>query len=687
MAYRLAIDTGGTFTDLIMQDEKGNLQIVKVASTPRNPATALFDSLKLTAEQNGTNISQLLSNCEIFVHGTTVATNAVVEQKRAKTGLICTEGFRHVLFTRDGGRTNIYDMRVDYCQPLVPVYLTLPVRERINSEGGIEVPLDEESVLQAILQFKKWNVKAIGVCLLWSIVNPIHERRIGEIIREVWPDADYSLSHEVQPIIREYQRTCATVLDASLKPIMKGYIRELQESLRANGLAQEVLVTNCSSGMMPASGIVERPVYVIDSGPAMGPIVGKLCGEEVGTGNVIVADMGGTSFDMSMIIDGAIAVSRMKTIGSDPVGITMTEVSAIGAGGGSIAWVDEGGLLHVGPTSAGADPGPACYGRGGQDPTVTDADLLLGYLNKDNYVGGRLKLYPELSYRVIEQKIARALGIEVQTAANAIVQVVNENMVNGIEEISVKRGLDPRDFLFVVFGGAGPTHAAAIARSLKMTRVYIPRLAAGGCALGMLLSNIKFENLASYFTDSRGFDFVGVNRVLGECESRGRASLEKQNIAPENVRFEYFVEARYPMQVYGLEIPVGGWEVTPELLHMMTESFHRVHDERYGSREEGQFVEFTDWRVVAIGDIPRVKLPEQDYVGEDATPALKGKREVFFTEAGEFVETPVYDGSRLAHGNRMEGPAIIEEATTTVVVPPVSRLIVNRWGDYRMELD
>ncbi|MBI2853847.1 MAG: hydantoinase/oxoprolinase family protein [Chloroflexi bacterium] len=686
MAYRVGVDAGGTFTDLIIHDGEGNIVIAKSPSTPERPTIAILDTLRLAAEQYKVSLKELLSSCELFVHATTVATNAVIEGKRAKVGLICTEGFKHVLYMRDGGRTDIYNLHVDYPEPLVPLYLTLPVRERINAEGKIEVPLDEKSLIQTIRQLKKWNVGAIAVCLLWSIVNPIHEKRIGEIIRQEWPDVDYSLSHEVAPVIREYQRTCATVLDASLKPIVKDYIQGLERSLKTNGLRQDFVMAISSGGMMPASEVIKKPVHTIASGPAMGPVVGKICGEEAGTGNVIVADMGGTSCDVSMIIDGAITLTRTKTIGADAAGITMTEVSSIGAGGGSIGWVDAASLLHVGPASAGAEPGPACYGKGGRDATVTDADLLLGYLNKDNFLGGRLSLCPELSHEAIEEKVAKPLGLEVDRAACAVFDVVNENMANCVEEISVRRGLDPREFLLVFFGGAGPVHAAAIASSLNMTKVYIPRLAAGACALGMLLTDIKFQNIATHFTNSNEFDFEGVNRVLAELESKGRASLEKERVAPEDMKFEHFVDARYPLQVWGLEIPLSRRKVTPDMMSDIVESFHRAHEQKYGVREEGQHVEFNDWSVVATGIVPRIMLREQKHAGEDASSAIKGKRKAYFKEERGFVETPIYDGSKLAYGNRISGPAIIEEVTTTVVAPPGSKVSVNRWGDYLMDL-
>ena len=686
MPVRISVDVGGTFTDLVVADEKAVRGSVKVASTPHDPMIGVLDAVRLAAEEVGEKTEKLLSECALFIHGTTVATNALLQQKTTKTGLICTKGHRHILYYRDAGKLEPYNLRMKYPEPLVPIYLTLPVAERINSEGGVEVPLNEQDVTEAIRQFKRWNVEAIAVCLLWSIVNPSHEQRIADIINEEWPEVGYSISSEVQPLVREYHRTCATVIDASLKPIMSKYVQSLQQSLADQGFKHEFLMVVSSGGVMRASDSAKRPIYTVSSGPSMGPLAGRMCGETIGTNNVIVIDMGGTSFDVSTVIDGMLPVSRDQKIGADPLGIIAVEVTTLGAGGGSVAWVDPGGMLCVGPQSAGADPGPACYEMGGEEPTVTDADLLLGYLNPNNFLGGRKKLNPELAHKAISEKVAKPLKFTAEEAAAAIVSVVEQNMFSGIEDITVRRGIDPREFLLVSGGGAGPVHAAALAQELGITRVLIPKYATALCAFGMLATDIKFDHATTYYTDSQNFDFEGVNSLLARLESAGRTCLLEEGVAPENIRFEYFTEARYPFQVWGLEFPLRGLPITAEALPQVIEDFESLHEERYGAREPGQYVEFTHWRVAAEGIMPRVVVTEQPYTREDASAALKGERRAYFKEMGGFGDTRFYDGGMLAPGNKIEGPAIVEEPGTTIVIPPKWKVTVTSRGDYLMEV-
>jgi N-methylhydantoinase A len=677
------VDVGGTFTDLIVADERGVRDVVKVPTTPRDPTVGVLDGVRFAAEESGATTEQLLGECEFFIHGTTVSTNALLQKKTAKTGLLCTKGHRHILYYRDAGKLEPYNLRVTYPEPLIPVYLTLPVTERLNSEGGVETPLHEQDVREAIRQLKDWNVEAIAVALLWSVVNPAHERRIAAIIEEEWPGVHTSISSEVQPLIREYHRTCATVIDASVKPIIRRYVESLQKALAEKGLKQEFLMVVSSGGVMSAPDSVKRPIYTVNSGPSMGPLSGKVCGETIGARNVIVIDMGGTSFEVSTVIDGVIPVSREQKIGTDPLGIIAIDVNTLGAGGGSIAWVDPGGMLCVGPQSAGADPGPACYALGGRDATVTDADVVLGYLNPDNFLGGRKRLDRERAREAIEENIAKPLGLSTDEAAAAIVTVVEEKMFSGIEEITVRRGIDPREFLLVSGGGAGAAHAAALAEELDIGQVLVPKHATALCAFGMLASDIRFDNAITHYTDSKAFDFEGVNRNLSRLETLGRESLLAGGMPPERMRFEFFVEARYPFQVWGLEFPLPAGRITEEILPRIVEDFERLHEERYGAREPGQYVEFTHWRATASGLMPKVAVNEQkSSAGQDASKALKGERKAYFKETGAFLDTRIYDGGALVPGGEIRGPAIVEEPGTTLVIPPRWRASVTGRGDY-----
>jgi len=683
---RISVDVGGTFTDLILADETGVRNVVKVPTTPHDPTIGVLDAVRLAADGRGASVGQLLRACEFFIHGTTVSTNALLQKKTAKTGLLCTKGHRHILYYRDAGKLEPYNLRVKYPEPLIPLYLTLPVKERMNSEGGVETPLDEQDVREAVRQLKTWNVEAIAVALLWSVVNPAHEQRIAEMIEEEWPGIHTSISSEVQPLVREYHRTCATVIDASVKPIIRRYVESLQKTLAENGLENEFLMVVSSGGVMSAPDSVKRPIYTVNSGPSMGPVSGKVCAETIGARNVIVIDMGGTSFEVSTVINGVIPVSREQEIGADPLGIIATDVNTLGAGGGSIAWVDPGGMLCVGPRSAGADPGPACYAMGGTDATVTDADVILGYLNPDNFLGGRKKLDRDLSHKAIDQNIARPLSLSIEEAAAAIVTVVEEKMFSGIEEITVRRGIDPREFLLVSGGGAGAAHAAALAEELGIECVLVPKHATALCAFGMLASDIRFDNAITYYTDSKTFDFEAVNGNLTRLEALGRESLFAGGIPPEKMRFEYFVEARYPFQVWGLEFPLPGGRITEETLPEIVEDFERLHEERYGAREPGQYVEFTHWRVTASGLMPKLTAAGQKPFGEeDASKALKGERKAYFKETGAFEDARTYDGGVLTPGNEIAGPAIVEEAGTTLVIPLKWKASVTSRGDYLLK--
>ncbi len=685
MAYKVGIDAGGTFTDTVVVDEKGAISVFKAPSTPQDPGKGVYDTLELAAKHYGLPLRDFMANCEMVVHGTTVATNAVIQHKAAKTGLICTRGFTSILHLREGAKPEPFNLNMEYPKPYVPRYLTLPVEERVNSEGEVVIPLNEDDVRKAIRQFKDWNVQAVAVCLLWSIRNPSHEQKIARIIEQEWPAVAYSLSSEVLPVIREYPRTSATVVDASLKPVMRKYTDRLQQSLSENGFRREFLMVIASGGVVAAKSAVERPVFTVLSGPAMGPVAGLLYGQTRGVDNVITVDMGGTSFDMSIVTEGRIATTRGAKVADVPVGVNTLEVDTIGAGGGSIAWVDAGGLLHVGPQSAGAVPGPACYEKGGEEPTVTDANVILGYINPDYFLGGRMRINPALSHRAME-KVARRLGLGIAETAEAVMRVVNQNMISGMEHISVKRGMDPREYLFVCGGGATAIHAGEMARELDMKQVLVPRTTAALCALGMLTTDIKFDSVGSLSTSSLAFDFARVNRVLDDLEAKGKRFLKEEGVDEARWRFDYFANARYPRQSFELEVPLRSSRLSPDSIGQLVQDFHDHHERTYAVSERSSQVEFTDWRVVATGVMPKITLPVQSHGGADATHALKGRRKAYFKALGGFADTPIYEGPKLVHGNKLKGAAVIEEPTTTIVVWPGWEVTVTENGDYFMEL-
>lgn len=686
MTFRIGVDTGGTFTDLAVSDEAGGFHMYK-SPTTADYITGVINCLKSYAADYKMDLKDFFRKTEtLIIYGSTIATNAVIQWKGAKVGIICTKGHKGILYRREGGKQDVFNLYIPYPRSLVSPYLCREVTERINSEGGIEIPLDEDSVRAAVRQFKEWNVEAIGVCLLWSIVNNAHERRIKEIVEEEWPGIPISLSSEVQPIIREYHRASCVAFDAMLKPIMSDYVKNFRKSLADYGFKNELLTVVSTGGIVTASEALVKPVYSLFSGPAMGPTAGLFFARQEGVENVVTVDMGGTSFDTSAIVDGMPTITRDARVGEYPTGVTSVEVLTLGAGGGSIAWVDPGGLLRVGPLSAGAEPGPACYGKGGQEPTVTDANVVLGYVNPDYFLGGGIKISPELSRKAIEGKIAQPLKCEIQEAAIGIYRVVNENMVGGILDMTVRRGIDPRAFLLIVGGGAGPAHAAKIAKELGMKKIVIPKACPVLCAMGMLNADLTFSYVGSKYTETINFDFNGVNSMLAELERRAKGALDRARIPAENRRFEYYVAARYPMQAYAIDLPLRGSRFTLGMIAQLEADFHAAHEKLYAVSDPTCYVQCTDWRVLGIGVMPRLVLREQPYVGEDACKAIKGKRSAYFDEVGGFAEIPIYDGHKLGYGSKIDGPAIIEDPLTTTVVVPGAKVTVNKVGSYIMEL-
>jgi N-methylhydantoinase A len=687
-ALSLGIDTGGTFTDLTAIDESGRLRIYKSPTTPQDYTIGIVNCLKQCADDYSLDLKEFFRRFEVFVvHGCTIATNTVVQWKGAKVGIICTMGHSSVLWKREANKIqDIFNFYIPWPKPLVPTYLCLEVTERLNSEGGVEVPLDEESVRRAVRQLKDWDVESIGVCLLWSILNSTHERRVGEIIEEEWPGIPYSLSSDVQPIIREYHRTSCVALDAMLKPIMSDYAKNFNKTLESYGYKREFLMVVSTGGIMTASEAIKKPVYTLFSGPAMGPTAGLFFAKHEGTENCVVIDMGGTSFDVSTVIDGMPTITREAQVSGHPTGVTSIDVLTLGAGGGSIAWVDKGGMLHVGPESAGAQPGPACYGVGGKEPTVTDANVVLGYINPDYFWGGRMKISSELAQKAIEQKVAQPLKQDIGAAASGIYRVVNENMVGGILEMTLRRGIDPREFLLIAGGGATAIHAARLAQELDMKKILIPRVAPVLCAMGMLNADVTFSEVGSMYTNSANFDFDSVNNLLDSLKQRAQLALEREGIALKNRKFEYYAAAKYLGQPYTIDFSLRGGVITSETLPQIIDDFHAVYKKRFTVSDPTSVIEFTDWRVLGIGVMPRPSLEEQTAAGGDASKALKGKRNAYFESVGGFTEVPIYDGAKLLYGMKVEGPAIIEDELTTTVVIPNSQVTVDKFGSYIIEL-
>ncbi len=686
MGYRISVDVGGTFTDLTLVDGEAYLGRYKSSTTPQDLSQGIFDCLRLASEDLKISLQEFLGRTDVFIHGSTIATNAIIEERGAKVGLICTTGTKYSLWKGEGRNPNIFSYKIPKPKPLLRPYLCLEVAGRINSEGEEILSLNEDEVRAAVRQLRKWDVKVIAVCLLWSIANPAHERRVGEIIKEEWPDAVYCLSSEVQPILREYHRQSCVVLNSMLRPIVTEYLGKFQEALTENGFKGEamILVSSAGGGVVPVREIMERPVFMLFSGPAMAPVAGRYYGELKEADNVVIVDMGGTSFDVSTVVEGHITTAKDAKIGRYPTGVAASEILTLGAGGGSIGKVDSAGRLTVGPDSAEAIPGPACYMKGGMEPTVTDACVILGYTIPGYFLAGRMKISPELARKVIKEKIADPLKLTVEKAALGICQVCKENMIGGMLEMTVRRGINPREFVIVAGGGATGMFVGRLAQELRVKQVIIPKETAVLCSFGALNADIALSSVASKHTVTGRIDYDAINGVLEELEVKGEAFLSL--LPPGERKVEYYCSARYPMQVTELEIALSDKRVDPEVVSKLTEDFHETSMARYKTCDPASPVEFVMWRHVAGSITPRIELAKQDYSGEDPSKALMGRQPVYFDGQEDFIETPYYNGDKLTYGMKVDGPALVVLADTTIVVPPEFSLSTQEQGYYIMEV-
>src|SRR3954469_21139704 len=574
--YAGCIDIGGTFTDLVLHDRERGLEIFKSPTTPGEFEKGFINVLGVAAESRGLSLRDFLGKMDLLVHGTTVSTNALVEGKVAPVGLICNAGHPDILTLRESPRKRAFNVKIDFPPPFIARSRTCEVRGRIDAMGNEVEALKTADVLAAVKPLKKCKVQAIAVCLLWSIVNPAHERKIREIIAKAWPGIPVTLSHELNPIPREYRRTISTAINAALFPIVSEYTGKLTEVLRQAGFKNELLIANCVRGMMPPDEIIRRPIYSVMSGPTLAPIAGMhLTTDE----NVIVVDMGGTTFDVSALRSRRLVVTSEATFGMEMLGIPKIDVRSVGAGGGSIAWVDAGGLLHVGPKSASARPGPACYGLGGTEPTVTDANVVLGIIDPDYYLGGKIKLDRAKAEAAIG-KIAKRLKLGLKEAAYAIYTTSNHNMIAAIEDITINEGIDPRESYVVSGGGATACHIGEMARLMGIKRFMVPKFAAGLSAFGGLISDVRWEGMGTQETTHRDFDLAKVNALLAALMRRGRAFLKRAGFVPEKQRFEFAFQGRYLYQSWDIEVPfeTGSGKLAKGDVADLVAAFHQMHE-------------------------------------------------------------------------------------------------------------
>jgi N-methylhydantoinase A len=675
---QIGVDIGGTFTDIVALDPAGRLTFTKVPSTPKD----LLDGIGAAVTKVLAMADARPGEVERFIHGTTVATNAVLEQKGAVTAVLTTEGFEDVLELGRMKRSRMYDLAMDAETPtfLAPRRRRVGVRERLDAKGRVLVPLNEADVRDAVQRLRAQGVSAIAVCYLFSFVNPVHERRTREIVAALAPEISVSLSSEVDPTFREYERLCVTAFDAYLSPVVKRYLVGLADSLRSLGVTAPPLIMRSRGGIVSAGLAARQPVTLFLSGPAGGVIGASFAAGHSGVRDFVSLDMGGTSNDVGVVREGAPLLAAEGSIGPYPVRTPMVDVNTIGAGGGSIAWIDASGGLRVGPRSAGAEPGPACYGRGGDETTVTDASVVLGYLNPARFAGGTMVLDVDAAERAVAA-IGRRIGLGAVAAAAGIHRVVNARMADQIRLVTIKRGYDPRRFSLVVLGGAGPVHGAALADEIGMPEVLVPEAPGVLAAFGLLAAAIEHHHARTLQAHTHVADLTDVNRCLAELDSLGRARMDEEGVPAREVRVVYAADMRYVGQAYELEVPIGA-PLTRERVPEIVAVFHATHARVYGYARTQQLVEFVNFRAVHTYPLPRPAARPAARASGTLADAHTGERRAYFGDG--YLPTALYERARLPLGARLAGPVIVEQDDTTTVIPPGVTALVDEAGNLRL---
>ncbi len=679
MSIRIGIDVGGTFTDFLCLWAGGRTIVHKELSTPADPSEAVLRGLGVLAGREP--LAPFLGRVSMIVHGTTVTTNAVLTGTTARTGLLTTRGFRDALQMRRGIREEMYDNRYHPPAPIVPRWLRLPATERVDSRGAIVAPLAVADVECAAASFLDAGIEAVAVSFLHAHANPRNERAAAAILRRLMPGAYLSVSSAVLPQVRFYERTSTTVLNAAVGPVFARYIGNLVGRLARARYRGPLLIMQSNGGVAAPAAVARLAATTLLSGPAAAPAAGLACVAPLGGRSFISMDMGGTSFDATLVRDGEPAVTAAVSVNRYALALPSMDIKTIGAGGGSIAWIDQGGLLRMGPASAGADPGPACYGRGGREPTCTDANLVLGYLAADYFAGGRMPLDAAAARKAIRERIAQPLGLSLEAAAHGMVHVINVGMAAAIREISVQKGFDPREFPLLCAGGAGPLHAAGIAAELGIERILVPRDSSIFCASGMLRTDLRHDTVRSC-AQVLGEGAAGerrLRRVLREMQAAARRLLSSEGIPAARQRMLFQLDLRYAGQYHEVSVPVPLKALAACDWKAVRERFHARHDRLYGYalREAGTAVELLNVRLSAAGVTRKPPVKRQARRPPGCTQALKGRRKAYLPERRAYRSIPVYDGERLGHGNRLRGPAIIESPNTSILVP----------GGYRAEYD
>jgi len=664
MTYRLSVDVGGTFTDIVLFDEESKkIYTTKVSSTPKDQSIGLINGIKKIT--NGAKVNY--SDISYFIHGTTVATNALLEREGAKTVLVTTKGFRDVFEIARQRRPDLYDFWSKRPKPPIPRYLTFEVPERVLYNGKVEKKLNEVEAIQIIEKIKKYNAESVAICFLHSYVNPINEIRMKELILNEIPDIYISISSEILPEIREYERTCTTAVNAYLIPKVQKYINNLVKKKNILGIKPKLHIMQSNGGIMSAEVASQRSVHTVFSGPAGGVLAGLYVAKLVGDKNVITLDMGGTSTDIVLLANNEIKLTTEGEIGTFPIKVPMIEMHTIGTGGGSIAWVDAGGVLRIGPQSAGADPGPACYGLGGKYPTVTDANLLIGRLSVDNFLGGEKSISFNKAKISVERYISKKLNLSYVEAANGILNVVSSNMSGGVKVISTQKGYDLREFSIIAFGGAGSLHAAQLVDELNIKRAIVPPSPGNFSAIGCELAEIRYDYVRTNVKSVQEINIEEYNDIFYGMQKQAIDHLAKEGFEKRDINFIGIADMRYKGQAWELNIPVPIELASKKDLQKIINNFNKIHKRIYGYILEGEEIIFVNLRLSAIGVIPKLKIKAENEKKDNSVKAFKYERKVLFNN--KFIECSIYDREILNPGSVINGPAIIEEYAATTVIP------------------
>ncbi len=688
MSLKIGIDVGGTFTDFFVDQPGQDTRIYKTLSTPSDPSIAVIAGLTDIAESMDPpmTLTELAARVDTIVHGTTVTTNATLTGNGAKCGLITTEGVRDALEMRRGIREEQYNNRCTNVVPLVPRYLRFGVGGRLDRNGKEISPLNLDDVRAAIDLFKAEEVEAVAICFMNSFAGGDHEARAAELVRELMPDVYLSVSSDLLPSIRFYERVSTTALNSYIGPILDHYLNQLLGRLKDIGFKGILLIMQSNGGVMTPQIAREKAALTLLSGPAAGPGAGLQYVKAHDQENCIVVDMGGTSFEAALVVGSPVVVNEGE-IDRRRLALPMLGIHTIGAGGGSVGWLDEGGLLRMGPESAGADPGPASYMKGGTKPACTDANLVLGYLDPDFFAGGTMKLDLQAARDAIEEHVAIPMGLTIEEAAAGMYRIACTNMAQGIREITIKRGFDPREFPLVVAGGAGPTHSCLICEELQIPFQIIPRESSILCAAGMLMSDLRHDFVRTFVTTLEGMDWNALNGVISALVAEGNDLLEEENISPPRRSTIIKLDCRYLRQYHEVSVEIAQDHLDNHDQDAISAAFHTEHNRLFGYSLEDDAdapVEIINVRVQSVGEVTKPGFRTEAKSDADCAHAIKGKRPVYVPEDKEFRTVNVYDGHKMVHGHHVEGPAMIEQVTTAIFVGGMFNCVVDRYGSFAL---